>query len=258
MHAMMNLYKNLFQKWDQYWFSQEPVIGIAFYRIFFGIGVLIYHFPRLFFVSDLYTSAGFMWPQQPILWKPIALIAPLSVGIAYGCNIALILAAISFVLGYRTRLSAGIIFIIHTYLVLLENFSTNSIAAFISIFALLFIFSPAGEFLSLDAKKKYGTPIPAAVPVASGTVRKVMVWQIALIYIGNALMKLAYGLKVWITGDIIIWALQDTQWSQHWAHAIVSSIQIPLRVLIILGFVQFIFLGVGLLFSKTRPYAIVF
>lgn len=252
---LSQIFLPLRKRWNAYWFSEEPVVGLSLFRIAFGISALIYHAPRIIYIPELYTSAGFIWPREPASW--LSVIFPLSLPAAYLLNAILFLALIALVIGYRTRVAAILAFATHTYLVLLENFGTNSIANQISIYLLLLAFSHAGEFLSFDAWRRRRTPIPSPIPVRSRAVPQLMIWQLASMYISNAMMKIHFGFFNWITGNIIVWGLMG-EWGQPWAYPLIKNIELTFRFFVATGFIIYLFQGFLILFRKTRPYAIVF
>ncbi len=243
-------------RWNDYWFEPEPVIGLALFRICFGALALLYHLPRLPYIPALYTSSGFLWPIQPASWLPI--IAPLPLPLAYFLSLLLIIALAAVTLGYRTRSAALIAFCIHTYLALLESFATNSIRRVIAIYLFFLIFSKAGAYFSWEAKRLTGRWAPVLVPRGPATMRRLMVWQLAALYMLNAAMKVTYGFRPWLRGDTIIWALKDITWSQPWASRLAFRAELAMRVMTALGFLGYLTLGPALLWKKTMAFAIVF
>lgn len=242
--------------WQRYWFSPEPVIGLALFRVAFGASVLIYHLPRFPYIADLYTPIGFMAPQNWISWLPS--IRPLSPLAAYAANILLLAAILALMFGYRTRLAAFLTFAIHSYLILVEYLVADGLSQIIAIFSLLLAFSPAGEYFSLDAWKKLGTPAPDPLPRRPGTLSQIMIWQLALIYIATAMAKIVHGFRDWVSGDIIIWLFQNTQWSQPWVWPLAIRFEGSLRLATEVFFFAFLLLGIGLLWRRTRPWAAAF
>lgn len=250
-------YERIAATWNRYWFAKESPAGLALFRIAFGIAVLIAHLPRLPYVHELYTPLGFMWPRQPAYWFP-KLIVPLTPLEAYIAIAVLAAAAVTLIIGYRTRLAAFLIFLLNTYLMLLEGFAADSLAQVISVYAFLLMFSPAGSFFSVQAKLTHGRSMPRPAPEEPRTLRHLMIWQLAAIYISNASMKIAYGLTQWRSGLTLLWLMKDTEWSQPWVWPLISHFETPFRIFGAIGFFLYLFLGVGLLFKKTRPYAATF
>lgn len=244
------------RRWNDHWFRPESVIGLAIFRICFGASALLYHLPRLPYVPALYTNAGFLWPLQPVSW--LAIVVPLSPLIAYLLSALLIVCLAAVTIGYRTRSAALIAFCIHTYLALLESFATNSIRRVIAIYLLFLVFSKAGAYFSWEARRLTGKWAPDIVPRGPATLRRLMVWQLAVLYISNAAMKAAYGFRHWIRGETILWALEDITWSQPWASRLALGAEMPVRIGSALGFLGYLFLGPALLWRRTVAAAIVF
>ena len=242
--------------WNRYWFSLEPVIGMALFRIAFGLSVAVFHLPRFPYIRELYTAEGFMVSLPWVSWLPA--ISPPGVPLAYALNIGLLTAAAALTVGYRTRLAALATAVLHTYLMLVEYLVADSLAQIISIFALLLACSPAGLFYSLDAYRVFGSFAPEPMPRTHRALRLVMVWQLAAIYLSNAMMKIALGFRQWISGDMALRVFQGTEWGQPWVWPLAQHVQGPLRIAGAAAFIGFLGLGVGLLFSRTRPYAAAF
>ncbi len=248
--------RSFLERWDGYWFCPEPVIGLALFRICFGVSALLYHVPRLPYVPAFYTNSGFLWPLQPAPWLKV--VVPLSPFIAYALSIFLIICLAAVTIGYRTRSAALIAFVIHSYLSLLESFATNSIRRVIAIYLFLLVFSRAGAYFSWEARRRTGSWASDAVPKSPAAVRRVMVWHLALLYILNAATKTTYGFREWIRGETVLWSLQGITWSQPWASRLALRAEMPVRVLSALGYVGYLLLGPALLWRKTVTFAIAF
>jgi len=251
-------YTSIRRNWNTYWFAQESVVGLALFRIVFGILVLVFHL-RSFFnfrFSEFFTEAGFLWARQPASWLPP--VPSLSFSLAHVLAVLLLVATVMIIIGFKMRYAAGVAFIIHTYLVLAENVYNDNITSFVSVYFFLLMFSHAGKFLSLDAWFRHGSWIPKPTPRASVTIQKLMIWQLAIAYISNAMLKIAHGFSDWASGNLMIRALQDPTWASPWAWSVVSNFEGPFRLMTQIGFFAFLFLGIGLLFRKTRPIAAIF
>lgn len=258
MTALQRIYLSVKRRWNTYWFSKEPVVGLALFRIAFGVLVLIFSI-RTFFnfkLPEFISELGFLWPSQPASWLPA--VPSLSFPAAYALAILLVCVLLMLIVGYKTRYAAAVGFIVYTYLVLAENVYNDNLTSAVSVYLFLLMFSRAGEFLSLDAWFRYGTFMPHPTPTAPGTIRKLIIWQLALMYISNAMMKIAHAFSDWTSGDLMVRALQDPTWAHPWVWSLVSNFESPFRFIVKIGFLIFLFLGVGLLFSKTRPIAGVF
>ncbi len=250
--------------WNTYWFARVAPIGFALFRIAFGLVLLLYHVPRLWYVSELYTRDGYLFPMRlffvlhlPVLSFPWILLF----------NIILILAIIFFIVGYKTRYAAVIIFVLHTYLSLLERFSTKGYGTIMIIYSLLIIWSPCAESFSVDAAiKRFRRIIKGAsvherssysrVPV---TMQRIMLWQLADIYFFNALSKLIWGGQGWFNGQHLLNIYRDTEnFARPFALPFLSvfkSLPIALGTLIPS---TVLFIAFGLMRRNERPYAIMF
>ena len=258
MTRIQTIYLLAKRRWNTYWFVQEPVIGLALFRIVFGVLVLIFSI-RTFFnfkLPQFASELGFLWPSQPASWLPA--VPPISFPAAYALAILLVFVLLMVIIGYRTRYAAAAGFIVYTYLVLAENVYNDNLTSAVSVYLFLLMFSRAGEFLSLDAWFRHGTLMPQPTPTAPATIRKLIIWQLAIMYISNSMMKIAHGFSDWASGDLMIRALQDPTWAHPWVWSLIGNFESPFRLIVKIGFFVFLFLGIGLLFSKTRPIAGVF
>ena len=258
MSIFQTTYARIRRNWNAYWFSKESVTGLALFRIVFGILVLVFHLTSFFNFRfpELFSEAGFLWTRQPASWLPF--VPSISFSSAYMLALLLLVATVMVIIGFKTRYAAGVAFIIHTYLVLAENVYNDNITSTVSVYFFLLMFSHAGKFLSLDAWLRHRSWIPKPTPSAPATIRKLMIWQLAIMYISNAMMKVAHGFSDWASGNLMIRALQDPTWASWWAWSVVSNFEGPFRLMTQIGFFAFLFLGIGLLFRKTRPIAAVF
>ena len=141
MDFKTDIFFRISQRWSDYWLSETTPVGYALFRIALGLVLLTYHVPRLWYIRELYTDTGYLFPMHLffVLHLPIP-----SFVFAVFLNVVLICAIFSFLLGYKTKFSAITIFTLHTYFSLLERFSTKGYGSIMIIYALLLIFSPCG------------------------------------------------------------------------------------------------------------------
>lgn len=247
--------------WNNYWFAEGSSVGYGLFRIGFGIVLFLFHAPRIFFINALYTADAFLVPtlQFRLLHLPIL---PFPLAFALVCFI--LLAICCFIFGYRIRLMTVIILVLHLYFTSLERFSTKGFGDIITIYVFLSLFVPAQSFFSLDDVRarirtwRKNTQRIHHPPHVSLTIQRVMLWQLALIYLFNVTMKLYTGGMDWFNGKHLANIYGDPQFL---ARAYASKIFLfltpilPLLGLLMIGTLAFI--GIGLLLRNDRPYAIV-
>lgn len=260
---MIPAFSSLKKRWIRYWFAPVAPIGFAMFRIAFGLILLLYHMPRLWHIGALYTKAGYLFPIH--LFFVLHLPLPSFVA-ALILNIVLLAAIASFILGYKTKCCAVIIFALHAYFSLLERFSTKGYGQIMIIYALLLIWSPSGEFLSIDAVIKRFRRIMKGgllreriahtrVPV---TMQRIMLVQLVQIYSFNVLSKFFTGGWNWFNGQNVLSIYRDTA---GFARPFVIPILNAFRPLpILLGILipgMLLFIACQLLRRDDRPYAII-
>lgn len=252
------------KKWNEYWYREASSIGYAFFRIGFGLVLLFLHIPRLWYIAELYTSEGFLYPmrQFTLLHLPIP-----SFFAAAILNGILILAIICFTVGYRTKISTAIVLLLHLYLTMLERFSTKGYGAIISIYLFLLLFAPSGSFLSIDYLRNRMRQWVSGImdmrgvrpPRTRVTLQRVMLWQLSFIYFFNVVAKLSSGGLGWFTGVHVARIYEDTDmFARPFASAIFAHMGwlTPLMGFGIMGMLFFI--SIGLLRREEQMYAIMF
>lgn len=249
--------------WHAYWFAEASSIGFAVFRIALGLFLLLYHTPRLFYVRELYTNDGYIVPVD--FFRALSLPIP-DFPTALFLNTILNLAILSVIAGYKTRLALFATFVLHTYFISLEYFSTVGMGPILMIYILLLMVSPAGAFLSIDyirrhfKKLRYGVIEMFNVvepPRVSITMQRIMLWQLASIYFFNTLSKLKHG--TWFNGDALrLIYLNVGEGTYAFMPPVVKKIDWLLPNIEIMIIVGLFLLGVGLLIPFLRPYALFF
>ena len=260
MNNSISIFFRMKHRWIGYWFSQTSPIGFAVFRIAFGLVLLLYHVPRLWYIGELYTKKGYLFPMH--LFFVLHLLIP-SYSLAVALNIVLVSVIIFLILGYKTRFFAIIVFILHTYFSLLERFSTKGYGAIMIIYAFLLIFSPIGEVLSVDSmRKRFQTFIKNSkedfsYARVSITMQRIMLWQLAEIYFFNVSSKILNGGWGWFNGQNMLNIYRDTETFAR--PFVLPFLEILKPLPILLGFFipgTLLFIAIGLVRAQDRPYAI--
>ncbi len=134
---------------------REPsdAAGLAVFRILFGVVMLasVVRFAALGWIRELYlepsyhfTFLGFGWVRPWPAWGLYLHFALMGA------------SALLLTIGYRTRLSAGLFFVLFSYVELLDKSAYLNHYYLVSLLALLCVFVPSGAAWSLDARRSGG------------------------------------------------------------------------------------------------------
>ena len=246
-------------RWDRFWFEPQPTSTLALFRIAFGLLVLVW---ALALLPDLLTFFGRdgIVPRSPDF---DALERPWSWGLLNGSPsdtaviavyVALVLAALCVVAGFRTRLGAAIVFLAVLALERRNPYVFNAGDTLIRLMALYLLLSPAGASLSVDrlrrARERFWE-FPARAPWA---LRLIQI-QLSVIYLATVWEKLQG--ETWKDGTAVSYALR-TDDIQRIAlpHALVDS---PLVSGVLTYGTLATELAVGVLIwsRRARPFVIV-
>jgi len=182
--------------WDRFFFEPRTARVLGLYRIVIGL-LTLYSF--LLFAKD----AGTFFSNEGVLrletlekvnareWHSLLrwVRSPLGVNLLLG---ALFVAAVSFTVGFRTRLSAIALFILVASFHERNNLVLNSGDTVLRTMLFLFMFAPAGSALSFDRlRQRVGLPEGTALPPVRVLpwAQRMMQLQVALIYVTTAYAK---------------------------------------------------------------------
>ncbi|GIX03199.1 MAG: hypothetical protein KatS3mg113_0205 [Planctomycetaceae bacterium] len=193
------------QRLHHFFFAEEIPWALALIRIVLPWVMIAMMLPR--------------WPYTRELFSVDGATAPLGIGYGYpdwlpefsapvmiALHTWLLMASVSLSLGWCTRLSAGVCFLVYTYLSLLDTISTLTKYTVITTHVLLLLtVSPCGAVWSLDAwwARRRGQPLPRKHPVWS---RRLMQLMIGFVYFGAAITKI--NTPEFLSGDqLLFWML---------------------------------------------------
>ena len=192
--------------WDRFWFTPESTAPLAVFRI--GVGALSFVWAlalipdlRTFFSSDGITPRA----PEPVLgwWSPLGTIT--GYGAAVAVLIALIVASVCLLAGYRTRIASAVVF------VAVLSFERRTPSIFCSADGLLrnltflLMLAPAGASLSADRLRT----APGrfwAFPARAPWVLRIVQIQISVIYLSAVWLKL-HG-PDWRDGTAVSYAMR--------------------------------------------------
>ena len=191
--------------WERFWFTPQPTSSLALFRI--AIGAVSFAW-TLSLLPDLYAffSANGVEPRPPVrepvgIWGVLNTFPNYSVAIAL--YVALLVASLCLLVGYRTRLANVIVFV---GMVSFEHRAPsiwNSGDALIRILIFFLMLAPAGTSLSVDRWRRardHFWEFPARAPWA---LRLVQV-QISALYLSSVWLKL-HG-PDWLHGTAVSYA----------------------------------------------------
>lgn len=199
--------KRALEGWDRFWFQPEPTSTLALVRIAFGalmVGWTISLLPDLF---AFFSSDGVL-PRRNLdlthgVWGLLSVFR--GDAVLVGLYIALLVASLCLMLGYRTRLAALVVFLGVMSLERRNPFVFNSGDGLIRILALFLMLAPAGASLSVDrlrAAKERFWEFPARAPWALRLIQL----QSSVVYLSTVWQKLRG--TTWNDGTAVSYALR--------------------------------------------------
>jgi len=193
--------------WNSFFHQPEPVIGIAFFRILWGLALLL---NWVLLGPDVLTWFGErgVLSSETARWLigsgrlNLLAILPRSDAWAITLFSATALASVSLTVGFMTRASALVVFLglvsMHHRNILI----LNSGDTLLRVVTFLLIFSPAGEALSVDrwrrARRGQAGEEP---PWRSPWVRRLIQIQVAVLYLSAFLWKMQGAM--WLDGTAV-------------------------------------------------------
>lgn len=172
----------------EFFYREETPYSLALLRIALPLVLLQVMIPRWFHARELFSTDGA--PAPLALNYGMTNFPPEPGGtLAVAMMTALVVSLCSAIVGWRTRPSLFVAFVLYTYLNSLDCLSTLTKYSVISSHLLLLLsVSPCGAVWSVDAwrRRRSGQPVPTC-PVWS---RRLMQFFIGFVYLGAACTKL--------------------------------------------------------------------
>ncbi|MBC7854667.1 MAG: HTTM domain-containing protein, partial [Pirellulaceae bacterium] len=175
--------RGLFQTIAETAFEPRDVASLVFFRIAFGV-ILLWEVLRYFligWIDSLYLLPAFHFTYLGFGW-----VRPWPGDWLFLHFLMLGIAAAGLALGYRTRLSAAVLCVGWSYVLLLEKSAYLNHLYLICLLAFLMIFIPAGRACSWDVRRRPDRRSDFVPAVALWVLRG----QIAIPYFFGALAKL--------------------------------------------------------------------
>ncbi len=191
--------KNRLRRWSYRIISQPvSIYPLVTLRILFGLLIMFStaRFVALGWIEDHYVNPIFHFKYYGFEW-----VAPLNLEGLYAVHFLLFAAALAFMLGYRYRLSAMVLFLTFTYTELIDLTYYLNHYYFVSLVSMLFIFLPAHRAMSLDVSS---SRVRFCQQVSAWTINCLKL-MVAIVYLYAGLAKMnetwlleALPLKIWL------------------------------------------------------------
>lgn len=207
--------KQIVAAWDQFWFSNGSPLPVAVFRITFGLLVLIH---ALLLVPDMYVwfgNRGALTYQTVVDWAN-HLVTLNILNLFPGsdqwmvCVIAILMvAAISLMVGFKSRIASTVVFLCLTSLYHRNPFIYNSGDTYMRVAAFWMIFADSGAMLSVDnmlRRRQLGV-----AQVAANIIPEVSMWPLRLLQIHmvgvycHTYFKKVVG-DVWVNGEAVYYS----------------------------------------------------
>jgi hypothetical protein len=201
--------KQIVKAWDQFFFSERPVEGMALFRIVWMGTILIYFLLDLPNLADFY-GPGALVPlevareQFPYLHANVFHLFKPSLEVTYALAAILGLSLVFSVIGLFTRPAMIVAFICMVSFHQRSIWMLSSSELLMRLITLFLIFAPCGNRLSLDAllaKHDLAEPKSARAPI--WTLRLIQI-QISVLYLWTFWHKLKG--DTWIDGTAVYYA----------------------------------------------------
>ncbi len=251
-------------RFETWWTRTGPPHLIAIVRIVMGGWLLFYWGMRLPHVRLLYSTDGIVFPQMPS-YLPESLQWILSVPephIAFTIYVMHLLLLACVTIGLSTRTASLLAFFSSWYYFYLSHYLFHTSFDRLYIVCLLFLsISSAGETFSVEAWRRYGSPLRWK-RLVSVFPQRMFALQITMTYLGVALQKLWLpgwqgGEMLWysmmgVWGTPLAFSITSLGWSD-WYHVVVNLLKmmeliLPFAFWIRVYKIRWIAFGCGLLF----------
>lgn len=204
--------KEFCNRWDKFFFQEAPVEGLALFRVLIGSLALVTFLQDSLIMNDLWGPMALQTTETmlknysfPIM--SIFQFLKLTPTLLYGLVGLQILSLFTFTLGYKTRLSNWLAFIL---MVSFNQRNINILSSadlLIRIMFFLMLFSPSGNAYSIDSiiARLKGKMLPRD---CSRWPLRLIQMQIAVVYVSTVIAK-AKGIT-WLDGSAVYYATRSS------------------------------------------------
>lgn len=199
--------------WVDFWDEVEHPRSLALVRI--GLALcLVYDFAHIWqldLVLPLYGAADEVGLSDALMRKETPLFYRWMPGTADSARLlhaAMLLPAVSLLLGFFTRTSALVLLIAWAQFASIMPYADRGIDTLCRLIITLLVFAPSGAWLSVDAMIRTGSPWGDGKPVGAWA-RRLIIGQLVLMYFSAGILK--NGMTWWPFGwfAALYFALQD-------------------------------------------------
>jgi hypothetical protein len=202
--------------WQAFWFRREPAYTLGLVRIAFGALAVVWTLWLLPIRKDLLGPNG-VTPTQPAFpynWG-IFQVWPSDHAILVAWAL-LVVAAVMLTLGWHSRLSAILVFVLIMSFQHRNQWVFNAGDAVVRLESLFLALAPCGAALSLDQRRRtrsfWSAQTRPMWPI------RLMQVQLSIIYLASVQMKLSG--ETWVNGTAVSYALRLTDMQRlpapHW------------------------------------------
>lgn len=212
--------RQLWNIWDEFWFTPTSPLPLCLYRIAFGFLCLI---TALLLAPDLFVWFGpnaivsrdaiqsfQMTPRFSLLF-----LLPNENSSVVALYALLIISSLCLMIGLKTRLSAFVLFVCLLSFHHRNNLIFHSGDTLMRLISLIMIFSPAGEILSVDRflrkRRPGGSPADSEIK-CSPWAQRLMQVQLAALYCQSFCGKMEG--TTWLTGTAIYFCARLEEFSR--------------------------------------------
>jgi len=205
---MQRTWQQTKQQLEAFFFTPETPFGVALMRIMLPLVMMTMVLPRWAVTRELYSADGATAPLA-LGYGYANLLPEFSGEVAVALHTILLFAMVCTCIGWMTRISLFISFIIYTYLSLLDAISTMTKYSVITTHLLLLLScSECGALWSVDAwlARRRGSHINPLPPTSAAWPRRLVQLLIGIIYFGAAITKM--NTPTFLSGDQLqLWML---------------------------------------------------
>ena len=186
--------------WNHFWFRDCPPHLLAIFRIVFGAFLFFYFSLQLPNIAMFYSRAGILLPLYEPNQMLTLIFTPPPVWAAYVLFITFLMFLLLFTVGFLTRVSGMVAFLLYSYYWILSLFQLGASFDRLFLFTLLVLsFSGCGKTFSLDMRIRRGSWL-AWEPI-SILPQRLLAIQVTLTYFTVGWQKLF--IPAWQTGKIL-------------------------------------------------------
>jgi hypothetical protein len=192
--------------WNTFWFRPEPTSTLAVFRIVFGFVATLWTLSQVPALLTFYGPDGVV-PAVPDLgigdWTLLSVST--SAPVVVGLWVATLLGAVGVTIGFRTRLATIVLFVGVVSFARRDPYILNAGDMLLRTLAFYLVFSPAGEALSLDRRRRARDTFWEFPLRAPWALRLVQI-QLSVVYLSTVWEKLQ-GSR-WRDGTAVSYALR--------------------------------------------------